>query len=105
MLDTARKALELAEGKTREEFDGDEALRFGLTYLLQVIGEAARRVSQESKEANQQIPWKNIVGMRHKVVHEYMRVDEEMVWGTVTQELDTLIAEIESILPPEGERP
>ncbi len=67
MLDMARKALDLVRGKTRENFDRDDALRFGLTYLLQVIGEAARHVSQELKEANPQIPWKNIVGMRARL--------------------------------------
>ncbi len=105
MLDMAHKALALAGGKTREDYDGDEALRLGLTHLLQVIGEAARHVSVELKGANPRIPWKDIVGMRHKVVHEYMRVDEDVVWETVTQELDPLIAEIERILPAEGERP
>jgi uncharacterized protein with HEPN domain len=92
MLDTARRALRLARGKTRREYDGSEELRLALTHLLQVIGEAARRVSQEFRDAHPAIPWHAIVGMRHKVVHDYMGVDDDIVWRTVTQELEELIA-------------
>ena len=55
---------------------GDHAL--ALAHLVQVIGEAARRVSPEFCDAHPEIPWKAIVGMRHKVVHDYMDVDEDI---------------------------
>lgn len=48
-----------------------------------------------------QIPWKAIVGMRHKVVHDYMNVDEDVVWDTVIKELQPLVAELEKIVPAE----
>ncbi len=101
MLDMARKARRLVEGKRREHFDRDEALRLALAHLEQIIGEAARRVSREFRERHPQVPWKAIVGMRHKVVHDYLDVDEDVVWDTVKNELAPLITELERILPPE----
>jgi uncharacterized protein with HEPN domain len=91
MLDTARKAGFLIEGKSRKNFDADEVLRLALTHLLQTIGESARRVSQDFRTASPQLPWKAIVGMRTKIVHDYLDVDEDIVWDTVTQELPELI--------------
>ena len=58
MLDMAAKAKSLAGGKSRADFDSDEALAFGLTYLVQVIGEAARRVSPEFAATHPSIPWR-----------------------------------------------
>jgi len=58
---------------------------------VQVVGEAARRVSEAYCSTTPSIPWKAIVGMRNKLVHDYMGVDEEMVWDTVTSELPDLI--------------
>lgn len=104
MLDMARKASRLVEGKSRTDYDHDEALRLALAHLGQVIGEAARRVSQDFTQAHPEIPWKAIVGMRHKVVHDYMAVDEDVVWRTVTGELPALVRLLEEALPPEDRR-
>jgi uncharacterized protein with HEPN domain len=101
MLDMARKASRLVEGKSRADYDQDELLRLALAHLAQVIGEAARRVSQEFARAHPQIPWKAIVGMRHKVVHDYMAVDEDVVWRTVTEELPSLVGLLEEAMPPD----
>ncbi len=101
MLDMTRKAIGLIQGKSRLDYDRDETLRFALAHLVQVIGEAARRVSKEFCDAQPQIPWKAIVGMRHKVVHDYMNVDEDVVWDTVSRELAPLAAALERIAPPE----
>ena len=102
MLDMARKALQLVRGKSRQDYDREEPLRLALAHLIQVIGEAARRVAPEYCQANSHIPWKAIIGMRHKVVHDYMTVDEEMVWNTVTHELPRLVTELERIVPPQS---
>ena len=102
MLDMARKALDLVRDKNRSDYNSDEALRFALAHVVQVIGEAARHVSKKFCDANSQIPWKAIVGMRHKVVHDYMNVDEDVVWDTVIKELSPLVAELEKIVPPES---
>jgi uncharacterized protein with HEPN domain len=98
MVDIANKAIGFVQGVTRENFDNDELLRISLTHLLQVIGEAARRVSPDFRAAYPQIDWKAIVGMRSKVVHDYLNVDEDIVWDTVINELPSLVNKLERIL-------
>ena len=102
MLDKAHEALSLVRGKTRQDYDCDSALRLALTHLIQVIGEAARRVSVPFREIHPQIPWEAIVGMRSKIVHDYMNVDEDIVWDSVAHELPPLIDELKKIVPPES---
>lgn len=85
MIDNSNKAINFIKDISREDFDRDEKLPLALTHLLQVIGEAARRVSPEFRINHPQIPWKEIVGMRSKVVHDYLNVDEDMVWDVIQQ--------------------
>ena len=94
MLDTATKAISKTQGLSRHAYDDDENLRLALTHLVQVIGEAARQVSQEFARAHPEIPWADIIGMRHKVVHDYLGVDEDIVWQVVTEDLPGLVAAI-----------
>ena len=97
MLDTARKALVLVQGLSRADYDQDEKLRLALAHLIQIIGEAARRVSEQLKTERKDIPWKSIIGMRHKVVHDYMDLDEDVLWKTVSKELQPLIEMLEAL--------
>jgi uncharacterized protein with HEPN domain len=95
MLDLARKAVEKAQPGHRDAYDSDENLRLALAHLVQMIGEPARRVSPEFRTAHPSIPWADIVGMRSKIVHDYMNVDEDIVWEVVTKDLTPLISELE----------
>jgi uncharacterized protein with HEPN domain len=101
MLDTAKKAVGKTTGLSRDAYDADENLRLALTHLVQVIGEAGRHVSREFCLAHPEIQWADIIGMRHKVVHDYLGVDEDIVWEVVTKDLSRLIAALEPLLPPE----
>lgn len=92
-------AVAKTRGLAREAYDADENLRLALIHLVQVIGEAARQVSNEFAEAHPDIPWTNIIGMRHKVVHDYLGVDEDIVWQVVTVDLPKLVSAIESLVP------
>ena len=74
MLDMARRALRLVRGKSRADYEQDETLSLALTHLLQVIGEAARKVSPPFREKHSEIPWAAVVGLRHRVVHDYLHV-------------------------------
>jgi uncharacterized protein with HEPN domain len=96
MLDAATKAVARAKHATREEYDRNEDLRIVLVHLIQTVGEAARRVSPEGREAHPEIPWHEIVGMRHKIVHDYMEVDEDVVWSVVRDDLPPLITKLRS---------
>ena len=101
MLDTARKASAKAVGLSREAYDADENLRLALTHLVQVIGEAARQVSQDFAKRHPEVPWADIIGMRHKVVHDYLGVDEDIVWQVVADDLPSLIAALTPLVPSE----
>jgi len=101
MLDLARQARELVAARTRAEYDADLALRLALAHLVQTIGEAARRVSPELQKAHPEIPWRNIVGVRHKVVHDYFYVDYDIIWDVVTSDLPGLMSKLKPIAGPD----
>jgi uncharacterized protein with HEPN domain len=67
--------------------------------LIQTIGESARRVSSKFLAAHPEIPWSQIVGIRHKVVHDYMHVDFDIVWAVATIDLPPLIAQLKALAP------
>lgn len=98
MLDMARKAVAKTAEASREAYDMDENLRLALTHLVQVIGEAARHVSREFTVAHPEIAWVEIVGMRHKVVHDYLGVDEDIVWQVVSEDLPKLVTALEPLV-------
>jgi len=98
MLETASKALRIVESKTRADYDQDETLRLALTHLVQVIGEASRLVSKQFRDQHDRVPWDDIAGMRHRIVHDYLRVDEDIVWKTVTEDMPSLIALLQQAL-------
>ena len=102
MLDTARLIVDKVSGKSRTQFDEDENLRLALTHLIQTLGEAARRVSPEFQQARPEVPWKKVIGMRHKVVHDYLHIDYDIVWDVATVNLPPLLAQLEKIVSPDG---
>ena len=104
MLDMARKAVSKTVGVSREAYDTDENLRLALTHLIQVIGEAARQVSREFSTTYPEIPWADIIGMRNKVVHDYLGIDEDIVWEVATKDLPRLVAALEPIVPSDHDQ-
>jgi uncharacterized protein with HEPN domain len=99
MLDAARRVVEKTANIDRQAFDGDENLRLAVTPLIQIFGEAARRVSHEGHAAYPAIPWQSIVGMRRRIVHDYMVVDETVVWNVAVKVLPDLVALVSGIAP------
>ena len=99
MLDTAKKAIDKSNGLSRSAYDADENLRLALIHLVQIIGEARRQVSREFSDRHPEIPWADIIGMRHKVVHDYLGIDEDIVWQVVTEDLPRLVTTLEPIVP------
>ena len=102
MLDMTRKALGKTRGIDRTEYDADEDLRMALVHLVLTIGDAARHVSPTFQAQHPGIPWRQIIGMRHKVVHDYLHVDYDIVWDVATVNLPPLVGELEKLLPPES---
>jgi len=103
MLEMAEKALSKVQGKTKEDFDQDENLRLALAHLLQIIGDAANHVSKEFQQSHPEIPWTDIIGFRHRVVHDYLRIDQDVIWETTTQEMKPLIKSLKLLVPPESQ--
>ena len=101
MLAYAHKAERLSRGRVRADLDSDELFTLGMLRAVEVIGEAASRVSEQTRKRYPQIPWPQIAGMRNRLVHGYDKVDFEILWKTLTQELGQLIVELEKIVPPE----
>lgn len=101
MLLAARKVMKYAQGVDFERFDQDEILQDAIMRRIQIIGEAARKVSEEFKEEHPEIPWYEISGMRNKLIHEYFRVIPEKVWEAVERDVPVLIDLLEPLVPPE----
>ena len=104
MLDTARLAAGKVRGVSREVFDADENLRLALTHLVQTIGEAGRQVSPPFRKAHPEIPWAKIIAMRHRVVHDYLNVDYDVVWGVLVEDLPKLIGRLAALVPSEDQQ-
>jgi len=102
MLDHAREAVSLVQGKTRADLDKDRLLNLALVRLIEIVGEAASRVSKETQRRYPEIPWPQIVSMRNRLIHGYDFVDFDILWQTVNEDLLLLIAELEKIVPAQG---
>jgi uncharacterized protein with HEPN domain len=101
ILHAARKASEYSRGLTEKEFMANSVVQDAIVRQLTILGEAAKRVSQEFRTGHPEIPWKKIAGLRDVVVHDYFHVDLKTVWKIVKEELPTLIRTLEPIVPPE----
>ena len=101
MVDVAAKIEERALRLDRASYDKDEDVRLALAHLVQTLGEAARRVSTEFCSAHPEIPWAEIIGMRHKIVHDYMTVDFDLVWDVTSYEIPNLMPKLRALLPGE----
>jgi len=101
MLVAARKAREFVDGLSFEEFEASDLHQNAVVRALEVVGEAARRVSDETRNAHPSIPWRPIIGMRNRLMHEYFRVDLEEVWRTVTTDIPQLVELLSPLVPPE----
>jgi len=80
MLDHAREAQQLASGRSRDDLDSDRVFHLAMTRLLEIVGEAAARVSEPTREQYPQTAWPQIVGLRYRLIHGYDQVDCDILW-------------------------
>ena len=92
ILDMAAKVLGKIRGRSRTDLDSDEDFRDALAHRVQVIGEAAAHLSPFFRDAHPEIPWHRAIGMRHRIVHDYMNVDNDLLWEVATRSLPELIS-------------
>jgi len=95
MLDAAREAESFSQNKTRNSLDTDRKLALALVKCIEIIGEAAAQISNESREALPQIPWADIIGMRNRLIHAYFDINLDILWKTIIEDLPPLISELE----------
>lgn len=98
MRDAAREAIGFISAKQRSDLDNDRVLALALVKTIEIIGEAASKVSQPMRDATESIPWVAIVGMRNRLIHAYFDVDLNRVWDTVVDDLPPLLAALEQLL-------
>jgi uncharacterized protein with HEPN domain len=101
MRDHAAEAVENVRGRSRSDLDNDRIFALAMIKLVEIIGEAAGRVSTATRDTHPQIPWKQIIGTRHRLVHGYDQIDFDIVWRIVSVELPGILEQLEAILAEE----
>lgn len=89
--DAAVTAIDFVDGKRQEDLDHEQMLSLALIRLIEIIGEAANSVSLDCQNRYAQIPWREMIGMRNRVVHAYFDVDLDIVWQVITADLPELL--------------
>lgn len=98
MLEAARQALSFVAGRQRSDLDTDHMLRRATKDCIQEIGEAAAKVSDESRARAPNLPWTKMVGMRHILVHVYFDLDNDAIWKVTQEHLPLMVTELEAAL-------
>ena len=98
MLDAATEALGFVADRQKQDLASDRQLALALIKEIEIIGEAASRISAETREQNPDIPWAAIVGMRNRLIHAYAEIDVEVVWSAVENDLPRLVLMVEELL-------
>ncbi len=101
MLDAAREATEFANNRNRADLDDNRMLTLSIIKSIEILGEAASKVTREGREAHSEIPWTDIVATRNRLIHVYFDIDLDLVWNSVTDDLPPLIAALENALMSE----
>ena len=91
MLEHAREAMQLVVGRNRSDLDTDRVLSLALVRLLEIVGEAAARVSSETRARHPAIPSSEIVSLRNRLIHGYDAVDMDVLWSIVNTDLPALV--------------
>jgi uncharacterized protein with HEPN domain len=104
MLDAAREGMGFIRGRKREDLDIDAMLRRALKDCIQEIGEAAARMTEDGRERAPSLPWRQIVGMRHRIVHVYYDIDADALWEVAVRDLPVLERELQAALANWPER-
>jgi uncharacterized protein with HEPN domain len=97
MLDAARAIREFTSGVTFHQYENDRKLRLAVERGFEIVGEAARRVSEAFQQAHPDIPWRQVIGLRNILAHDYGEVRHERIWLVITAHLPALILQLESL--------
>ncbi len=98
MLDHAREAVALIQGRNRQDLESDRVLGLALVRLLEIVGEAANRVPEEIRLRHSAIAWPQMVSLRNRLIHGYDSVDMDILWQILKEDLPSLISGLEEAL-------
>lgn len=98
ILEEASEACKYTEGISFDEFVQDGKTVRAVMRSIEVIGEAASKISMEFRKQQPDVPWQKIIGMRNRLIHVYFDIDYTIIWQTVKENLPFLIKELKSIL-------
>lgn len=98
MIDASVKAIQFTQFKTRADLDKEEQLALALVRLVEIIGEAASKITEETQAQSPSIPWLNITGTRNRLIHAYENVDYDILWQIVQKDLPALVQQLEQLL-------
>ncbi len=98
ILSAAKKAIEFVDGMAPGDLETDEKTEYAVIKALEIVGEAARRVPDSFRNSHPQIPWREMTGMRDKLVHDYFGVNLDVVWKTIHEDLPPLITALQSLI-------
>jgi uncharacterized protein with HEPN domain len=100
MLQAAQTVARYLENKTRSDYEREELLRHAVERNLEIIGEAARRLSNSYRDAHAEVPWRPIMATRHILAHDYDEVDNDIIWRIVTVHVPELLVKLRDLIPP-----
>jgi len=100
MLEAVRQIFDFTRGVTFSEYSQNPMLYLAVERAIQIVGEAANRVSPGFQQAHPEIPWRKIVAQRNVLVHEYGDVDPALIWDLVREHLPRLADRLEDLVPP-----
>ncbi len=103
MLIAARRVERFVEGMTYPEFQDDDMAQSAVIRELQVLGEAARLVSKETRDVLNGIDWRTMIGMRNRLVHEYFAIRLDVVWQTTQNDIPPVIEELTRVVPADSD--
>lgn len=98
MRDALRAITRFVAGRARADLDKDDMLVFALVHAIQIVGEAASKISPQTREQHAHIPWAAIIGMRHRLVHAYFDINRDILWTTAAEAVPNLLAQVEPLL-------
>jgi uncharacterized protein with HEPN domain len=98
MIEAAETAAQFIIGRSRDDLDRDRMLLFAVVRAIEIIGEAASEVSPETRAATPQVPWRDIVSMRNRLIHGYSTIDPEVVWRTVTEDIPAVVPLLRALI-------
>ena len=98
MIEAAEIALRFISGRTRTDIETNELLRFALVQAVQMMGDAASKVTPETRSAVSSVPWADIVFMRNRLVHGYFDINPDIVWETATKDIPDVLPLLRSLL-------